>query len=208
MDYFLGVDIGTTSAKAIAFNEKGDQLCKRSCGYEMQHPEQNYSEQNPDDILDGVLLCIDQVIDTLSPAKPIFISFSSMMHSLIAVNESGEPITNCIIWADNRAAAIANQMRSTEEGDRFYQATGVPIHAMSPFCKLLWIKEHEPAIFLNAHKFIGIKEYIFYKLFDVYVVDTGIASATGLLNIHSLNWDRSVLDRLGLPEKNYRKLFR
>lgn len=199
MDYFLGVDIGTTSAKAIAFNEKGELICKHSLGYEMQHPKQNYSELDANEILNAVITCINQVIDTLTPAKPELISFSAMMHSLIAVNEVGEPVTNCIIWADNRAAAIAKQLRNTQEGENFYHATGVPVHAMSPFCKLLWLKDHEPAIFQNAHKFIGIKEYIFFKLFGSYFVDTAVASATGLLNLHSLEWDKAVLDSLELP---------
>lgn len=199
MDYFLGVDIGTTSAKAIAFTEKGELICKHSCGYEMLHPRQNYSELNADEILDAVVLCINQVINTLAPAKPEFISFSAMMHSLIAVDEKGTPVTNCIIWADNRAAGIAKQLHKSKQGERFYHATGVPVHAMSPFCKLLWLKEYEPETFLNAYKFIGIKEYIFFKLFGLFVVDTAIASATGLLNLRSLEWDKTVLDTLDLP---------
>jgi gluconokinase len=201
MNYFLAVDIGTTSVKAIAFDEKGMIINNRSIGYKMQHPQPAYSEQQVTQIFDAVILSINQITEALLPANPRFVSFSSMMHSLIAVDKKGEPLTNCIIWADNRAAGIAAGVRSTAEGQRFYHATGVPIHAMSPFCKLLWMKEHEPQVFQNAYKFIGIKEYIFLKLFDVYVVDTGIASATGLLNRSSLQWDTAVLEMLNLPEE-------
>ena len=69
---------------------------------------------------------------------------------------------------------------------------------MSPLCKLLWLKEREPGIFHSAGKFIGIKEYIFFKLFGTYAVDTAMASATGLLNLASLQWDQSILDFVGL----------
>lgn len=116
----------------------------------------------------------------------------------MAVDKEGKPLTNCMIWADNRASDIADDLRDTEKGRSFYHATGVPIHAMSPLCKLLWLKENEPKIFNQAHKFIGIKEYIFYKFFDRYVVDTGIASTTGLLNMSSLDWNHCILDYIGI----------
>jgi gluconokinase len=206
MDYFLGVDIGTTSAKAIAFNDKGELIHKHSVSYEMLHPRQNHSEIDANEILNAVITCINQVVDTLSPAKPQLVSFSAMMHSLIVINEKGEPTTNCIIWADNRAASIAKQLRQTPDGESFYHATGVPVHAMSPFCKLLWLKENEPAIFLGAHKFIGIKEFIFSKLFDSYFIDTGIASATGLLNLHTLEWDKNIFELLELSTEKLSQL--
>src|SRR5688500_4084994 len=198
MDYLLGIDIGTTSAKGIAFNEKGELIYKQSVTYEMHHPRQNYSELDADEILKAVIYCINKVTEDLQPAKPQFISFSAMMHSLIAVNDKGDPLTNCIIWADNRASAIAKQLRDTEEGENFYHATGVPIHAMSPLCKLFWLKDHEPAVYMNAARFIGIKEYIFFKLFNTYVVDTAIASAMGLLNLYTLDWNKDILSALQL----------
>src|SRR5437763_9386831 len=201
MDYFLGVDIGTTSLKAIAFNDRGEAVCKHSVAYEMQHPQPAFSEQNSNEIFDAVVLSINKIVDALQPAKPVLVSFSAMMHSLIAVDKEGKPLTACMIWADNRAAAIADGLRNTEEGERLYKLTGVPVHAMSPFCKLLWLKEAEPEIFYKAHKFIGIKEYIFFKLFGRYVVDTAVASGTGLLNLRSLQWEKTILETMALPEE-------
>ena len=121
-----------------------------------------------------------------------------MMHSLIVADEHGALLTNCIIWADNRAAGIAEKLRHTAAGQQLYEATGVPIHAMSPFCKMLWLKEQEPEIFNAGNKFIGIKEYIFFKLFGTYIIDTALASATGLLNSCSLQWEAAALEMLDI----------
>lgn len=198
MKYFLGVDIGTTSVKAIAFNETRKMICKHSAGYEMQHPRSNYSELDPVEILDAVILSINMIAITLAPAETIFISFSAMMHSLIAINKNGEPLTNCIIWADNRASKIAENLHSSDVGKSFYQATGVPVHAMSPLCKLLWLKENEPLIFESTHKFIGIKEFVCHKFCDEYLVDTSVASSTGLLNLETLEWHKNVLKFLNI----------
>ncbi len=201
MDYFLGVDIGTTAVKAVAFNAAGQVIRKEVIGYKMQHPQPAWSEQHPDEILNAVILSIATITKALQPAKARLVSFSAMLHSIIAVDEKGGPLTNCIIWADNRAAAIATALRYTNEGEWLYRTTGVPVHAMSPFCKLLWMKEAEPEIFTKTYKFIGIKEYLFFQLFGEYVADTGIASGTGLLNIASLQWDKNVLERAGVPEE-------
>ena len=198
MNYYLGIDVGTTSVKAVAFNEQGGIIASFSFTYEMYHPQPDRNEQDPDEIFMAVMKGINKVVETLAPATPLFISFSAAMHSLIAVDEKGNLLTQCIIWADNRADVIADMLRNTDKGKEFYHLTGVPIHAMSPLCKLLWFKEYEPAIFSNAFKFIGIKEYIFYKLFGVYVVDTSIASATGLLNIKTLQWDEEILSYTGI----------
>ncbi len=198
MRYYIGIDIGTTSTKAVAFSEQGDIIAKETIGYTITHPQPNYSEQDPDEILEAVVNGIEKITATLQQHNPVLISFSAAMHSLLAVDKNGTPLTHCIIWADNRAGEMAEALRATETGMRFYQLTGVPIHAMSPFCKLLWLKENDSPVFTGTHKFIGIKEYIFFRLFGKYLVDTAIASATGLLNIQSLQWDNEVFAYAGI----------
>ena len=200
MDYYIGIDIGTTSTKAVAFSANGDIIAKEEIAYPMIHPFPNYSEQNPDEILEAVINSIGKISQSLDKGKPLLISFSAAMHSLLAVDVSGNPLTNCIIWADNRASGIAGQLRETKTGEIFYHKTGVPIHAMSPFCKILWFKENDAAIFSTAEKFIGIKEYIFFRLFGKYLVDTSVASATGFLNIRNLQWDEDILEYTGINE--------
>jgi len=198
MSYYMGIDIGTTSTKAVAFSDTGDVLAREEIAYPILHPFASYSEQNPEEILEAVINSIARIAASLADKTPVLISFSAAMHSVMAVDAAGRPLTNCIIWADNRASDIAEQLRETTLGDVFYHATGVPIHAMSPLCKLLWLKQNKREVFTAAAKFIGVKEYIFSRLFDIYIVDTPVASATGFLNIHSLQWDASILAYAGI----------
>jgi gluconokinase len=198
MNYYIGIDIGTTSTKAVAFSNDGDIIAKESIGYPIKHPEVNCSEQDPTEIFEAVINSIEKITQTLNTGKPVLISFSAAMHSLLLLDENGIPLTNCMIWADNRASEIATHLRSTKTGIGFYHKTGVPIHAMSPLCKLLWLKENNAVVFKQAKKFIGIKEYIFFRLFGNYKVDDAVASATGLLNIHTLAWDNEILNYAGI----------
>lgn len=120
------------------------------------------------------------------------------MHSLIAVDENDELLTNSITWADTRSAEYAKRIKEEQNGHEIYLRTGTPIHAMSPLSKLVWMKEEKPEIFAKAKKFISIKEYVFHKLFGEYIIDHSIASATGLFNLNELNWDAGALEVAGI----------
>lgn len=198
MEYYLGIDVGTTSAKAVAFSKAGEVLASHSCSYKMHHPQPEWSEQDPEEVFEAVIHSTNKVISSLPSYKPLFVAFSSAMHGILLLDKDGTPLTNCIIWADNRAADIADNLKQTAWGREIYQITGVPIHAMSPLCKLLWLKENEPSLFFKAYKFISIKEYIYYKVFGEYLIDTSVASATGLLNLRTLQWDEKILQFLDI----------
>jgi len=194
MNYIISIDIGTTSTKAIAFDEGGQIISKKNIGYELLHPQLNYSEQNPDIIFNAVvdgLLFVQN--DCKLKGKLIGVSFSAAMHSIMCVDELGKPLTQLIVWADNRAAKVAEKLKLSIEGEYIHKATGTPIHPMSPLCKIVWFRENDPGLFKATHKFIGIKEYIFLKFFNKFIIDYSVASATGLFDINSRLWSSTAL---------------
>ncbi len=206
MDYFIGIDIGTTSVKAIAFAADGKVLFEQAITYAMSHPKPDWSEQDPEEVAGSLFQCVENVLQHFYPVQPVLLSFSAAMHSLIAVDDEGMAISKCLIWADNRAAAIATAFQNENRASEFYHKTGVPVHAMSPFCKLIWLREHDPLLFRNAFKFIGIKEYVFFKLFATYVVDASVASATGLMNLETVQWDQDMLKVAGLEQNQLSRI--
>lgn len=196
---YIGIDIGTTATKAVCFDQEGNIIQQVSYSYAMYHPKPNWSTQKPQEILETVIRCITEITKEIQPE---FISFSSAMQSIIAIDSNGNSLTEVMIWADNRAEEIANTIKQSEKGSLFYQKTGIPIHPFSPFTKIAWLKEYEPEIFNKTSKFIGIKEYIWHHLTGEYATDTSMASGTGLLNIHTLEWDTEILDYLKItPEQ-------
>ncbi len=132
--------------------------------------------------------------------------FSSAMHSIIAVDEKGKPLTRCITWADNRSASWAEKIKNDMNGHEIYLRTGTPIHPMSPLSKLVWLQNEQAELFAKSYKFISIKEYVFYKLYKEYVIDYSIASATGMFNLKSLKWDEEALHVAGITDKKLSKL--
>ncbi len=196
-EYFIGIDIGTGSTKAIAINSNGKIIADSQIYYKTLNPQPGYSEQDPEIMWKAFVSCIKKIIDSIK-YPPVSISFSSAMHGLIAVNEQKKPISNLITWADTRSEKIAEQIRKSKEAKSIYKTTGTPIHPMSPLCKVIWLRKNQPSVFKNAFKFISIKEFIWHRLFDVYEIDHSIASATGLFNIKSLKWNKASLKLCGI----------
>lgn len=200
MQYFLGIDIGTTSSKAAAISACGEVLADHSVSYPMIYPEAGWCEQDPQEIFDAVVESINEVVTAMQPHELVFVAFSSAMHSLILMDANGKALTNCIIWADNRSEEIANALRNSQAGMDFYNQSGVPVHSMSPLCKMLWFQQFRPQLYSQTAKFIGIKEFVLFHLCGVYVVDTSLASATGLLNIHTLLWNDGIVKYLNITK--------
>ena len=193
--FYIGIDIGTTATKAMVFTKEGKVVDYQCISYEMHHPKPEWSVQKPSVVLKAVLDCIENLTQKITPQ---FISFSAAMQSLIAVDLNGEPLTDVILWADNRASDIAQKLRESDVGKQFYEKTGIPIHTFCPMTKILWLKENESEIFAKAYKFISLKEYIWHYLTGEYVIDSSMASGTGMMNIESLCWNEKILTYLGI----------
>jgi gluconokinase len=200
--YFIGVDVGTTSTKAIAFSIKGQLVAQGSQMYSLNVPQPGWAEQNPDEILQAVIAAVAQVMQHLEPGSIAAIGFSAAMHSIIAMDAADQALTPAIIWADNRSVAQVERLKKNGVGHSLYLRTGTPIHPMSPLPKLLWLREMMPDLFKQATRFISIKEYLFHRWFNRYIVDHSIASATGLLNLDRLQWDEDALALIGITENH------
>ena len=205
--YVIGVDIGTTSTKTVLFTKQGEVVQKRDINYPLRSPVLEAAEQDPEEIFDAVITTVRQVIQAsqIEPASVLCLSFGAAMHSLIAVDAQGKPLTKSITWADNRSVKWAEKIKQ-QQGHEIYLRTGTPIHPMSPFIKITWLRHEHPELFKQAAKFISIKEYIFYRFFQKYVVDYSIASATGLLNLVDLAWDQEALSEAGISESHLSEL--
>ncbi|MEM9721502.1 MAG: gluconokinase [Bacteroidota bacterium] len=194
----IAVDLGTTAVKVMAVSFEGNILTETQAKYPLDHPRSGIYEQDPDQIFQATLRSLQRILSELEQTEVRGISFSSAMHSLIAVDPLGKPLSPSIIWADSRSEDEAEALKPTKLGKYIYQQTGTPIHPMSPLCKLIWMQKNKPRLLQQTYKFLGIKEYILYKLSGEWVVDHSIASATGLFNIFKKNWEPKALELTGV----------
>ncbi len=204
MRYILGIDIGTGSVKAVAVNLDSVPISVSQSHYPTYSPKPGYSEQNPELIWEAFKNCLKEIVEKLGE-EPTAVCFSSAMHSLIPIDKHGTALSPMTTWADSRSDEIAYRLKESPQGREIYETSGMPLHAMSPLCKIIWLREKTPGIFDQTHKFISIKEYIWFKLFGEYIIDYSIACATGMFDISGLKWSPVLLRLAGIRDDQLSK---
>jgi gluconokinase len=128
--YVIGIDIGTTSTKAVLFTEKGDTVRAPCRGVSLVRIHSRRSGTKPSRNLLSSYQSRKESIDSsgIDPVQVTCLSFSAAMHSLIAVNAEGKALTRSITWADNRSAKWAEKIKQEQHGHEIYLRTGTPIH--------------------------------------------------------------------------------
>ncbi|MBS1745801.1 MAG: gluconokinase [Bacteroidetes bacterium] len=203
----IAIDLGTTNCKAVIVNMKNQVMKTFHVATKPIEPKQGWNEQNPDEIFEAITLLLKTSISFCGEKNVSCVSFSCAMHSLLAVDKNGKPLMNMLTWADLRSVKYAHALEQKPVAKKIYQVTGVPIHAMSPLCKLIWMKHESKTIFNKAYKFISIKEYIFLKLFGKYIVDYSIAAATGFFDEKKLCWHEAALQIAGISKDKLSVLY-
>jgi gluconokinase len=198
LEYIIAVDIGTTSAKALAVSAKGEVVASHHQFYTTHYSPKGFAEQDAEKIYQAVLHIISETHQQISQHTILGISLSAAMHSIMAVDSKGNPITPMIIWADTRSAGQAEKIKSAGLGSKLLQITGTPVHPMSPLCKLIWWKDNQPETIQKAHKLVSIKEFIVHRLTGEYLIDHSTASATGLFDIEKLEWSEEARELHGV----------
>ncbi|MCM0598767.1 gluconokinase [Periweissella fabalis] len=208
MEFIIGVDLGTTSTKVVLFDLDGQVHGYVNKLYPLYQELPDMAEEDPEEIFQAVLDGIREVVQKTNQQTDSIraVSFSSAMHSLIALDREFKPLTRVLTWADNRAEHYANELKASGIGQEIYAKTGTPIHPMSPLAKLLWLKAEKADIYNITAHYMGIKEYIFYRLLHVNKVDYSIANAMGLFNIFNLDWDEQALAVTGISREQLPKL--
>ncbi len=197
LSFVLTVDIGTTSAKALIVSDSGKVVASAQEFYPTLFPQPGFAVQDPKVVTDGIFRIIREARDKFDGTISA-IGISSAMHSLMAIDDHKKPLTPLILWSDMRSAQQATRLQNTPLGIEIYHATGTPIHPMSPLCKLMWMREHEPELVRKTWKFISIKEYLLLLMCGEFCVDYSVASSTGLFDVHHLNWAAKALDVAGI----------
>ena len=205
---WIGVDVGTTGVRAMAYTAQGKSVAVRDAFYPLETPQYDRAEQNPQQIYDAAEEVIAGVVKELQ-YKLVTISgiaLSSVMHSFIPQDKHFDLLGNMITWADSRSSTIVHRMEQDETCKQFYFRTGCPLHASYPLAKIIWVKENQPEIFARMAHIGSIKDYMFRLMTGEWVTDKSVASSSGLFNAFTETWDSEILDYVGIQEEQLPKV--
>lgn len=196
----LGLDIGTSSAKAVLFDpERGQTVAVAAQEYPIDRPAPDRAEQNPDDwwaaaaaITRAVLAGAGVTGDAVAA-----VSFSGQMHGLVPLDASLKPIRPAIIWADQRSGAEVEVLVAGVGADRYAEIAGTlpAVGFLGP--TLLWLSRHEPDTFRRLRWALSPKDYVRLRMTGEVFSEVSDAAGCGIFDISHRCWAAELLEPVG-----------
>lgn len=195
---YLGLDIGTSSIKAVLVDPEQNVVGSAEAEIEVMRPHPGWSEQDPVSWWSAVVSTIDslhaQYAKEISQVRAI--GLSGQMHGATLLDTNNQPLRPCILWNDGRSQSQCEALEKSSPTSRGVTGNIAMPGFTAP--KLLWIKEHEPAIFDKIHKVVLPKDYVRFQLTGEYFSDCSDASGTLWLDTGQRCWSKPLLEATSL----------
>ncbi|GGN51049.1 MULTISPECIES: glycerol kinase GlpK [Oceanobacillus] len=207
--FILSIDQGTTSSRAILFNEKGEVVEVSQREFEQFFPHPGWVEHDANEIWTSVLACIADVLRKadIGPEQVEGIGISNQRETTVVWDrETGKPIYKAIVWQSRQTEEIVQTLREKGYNDLFKEKTGLLLDPYFSGTKVKWILDNVDGAREKAEngelQFGTIDSWLVYKLsgHKVHVTDYSNASRTLMYNIYDLKWDDELLEILTIPK--------
>ena len=209
MSYFIGLDIGTSAAKALLCDQEGKIIAIAQHEYPFYSPQPQWSEQDPADWWQGSIKAIQEILadSAISPDQVAGIGLTGQMHGSVFLDKEDQVIRPALLWNDQRTAAECEQITSIVGYQKLIAITGNPALTGFQAPKILWLSNHEPQHYEQVAKVLLPKDYIRFLLTGEFASDCSDAAGTLLLDLHKRDWSNELLQTLDLPREWFPKVF-
>jgi gluconokinase len=197
----IALDVGTSSARAAAYDDSGRRLDDRfhAESYEPLTTPDGGVEHDPATLLEAVATCLDTVMAHHGD-RVHAVGVATFWHGLCGFDAAHRPVTPVYMWADTRATAEARALRSRLDAEALQARTGCPLHSTFWPAKLRWLARARPDDGRRVARWGSFGEYLDAELFGAARTSVSMASATGLLDQDAVRWDPEALDAAGIDE--------
>ena len=206
--YILALDQGTTSSRAIIFDQKGQIVSVAQKEFKQHFPKQGWVEHDPDEIWSSQsAVMIEALVNKSIRADQIAaIGITNQRETTIVWDrKSGKPLYHAIVWQDRRTAAYCNELKEKGHAEQIAAKTGLIIDAYLSATKIRWILENVEGARQKAEAgelaFGTVDSWLIWKLTagKSHLTDITNASRTMIFNIHTQEWDKELLELFGIP---------
>jgi xylulokinase len=191
----LGLDLGTSSVKALLMAEDGDTIGEGSASYPVRSPRPGWAESFPEDWWNAVVEATRAAVGPHG-SEVGAIGLSGQMHGVVLADDRGRPLRPAILWADTRSAEQLATYRGLDEDARERLANPPAVGMAGP--TLLWLRDHEPETYASARWALQPKDWLRLRLTGEAAAEPSDASATLLYDLLSDDWDYTVVEALDL----------
>ncbi len=192
--YLLAHDLGTSGNKATLFTVDGLLVKSVTESYETYYSQGNWAEQDPQDWWNAVCVSSKRLLLDIDPAEIACVAFSGQMMGCLCVDAQGRPLRNHMLYCDLRAEMETQTLVEKVGEDELFSITGNRPSAAYTIEKLMWVKAHQPEIYVKTAKMLNAKDYMNFKLTGRMVTDYNDASGSNAFDLKSLSWSQMILD--------------
>ncbi|MBR4577979.1 MAG: xylulokinase [Oscillospiraceae bacterium] len=207
MKLYIGIDLGTSAAKLLLVNEKGEILKTVTREYPLCFPQPGWSEQQPTEWWSACLAGITDLLQGADASGVCGIGVGGQMHGLVALDENDAVIRPAILWNDGRTGEEVEYLNDVVGKEKISALTANIAFAGFTAPKLLWMRKHESENFARIRKIMLPKDYVNYKLTGVHACDYSDASGMLLLDVEHKRWSKEMLSICGISEEQMPKLY-
>ena len=199
----LALDVGTSSSRASLYDLQGRPVAGRASRipYTPHVTPDGGGELDPHLLLDQVCAAIERVLAQDPLEEIVAVATDTFWHSLIGVDDAGEPVTPVFLWLDARSRGEVAGLRQRLDEHAVHARTGCVLHWTYWPAKLTWLRRTRPHVFKRAQRWMSFGELLLEQLTGEPRLSLSMASGTGLLDVHSGDWDAEVLDVVGIDRE-------
>ena len=205
--YYIGIDLGTSSAKLLLVDGEGRILNIVTKEYPLEFPHPGWSQQAPQDWKKAVMEGVPELLAGFDGRQVAGIGCGGQMHGLVVLDAEDNVIRPAILWNDGRTAKQVDYLNSAIGREKLSQLTANIAFAGFTAPKILWMQENEPENFARVAKIMLPKDYINYILTGVHCCDYSDASGMLLLDVEHKRWSKEMLDICGISESQMPGLY-
>jgi xylulokinase len=198
--YLLGIDVGTTSTKAIVIDRDGGRLAEASRPATLTSRQATWAEEEPQEWWRNLVALVPELLAKaqIRPQEIAAVGASGMVPALVLLDEHGAALRPSIQQNDARAVAEIDEQRRQTDPVEILARTGSAITQQSIGPKLLWLRRHEPEIFRRAAHVLGSYDYIAFRLTGSFSAERNWALESGLYDLQKQDWDDRLLGLAGI----------
>ena len=202
--FVVALDAGTSSVRALAYDAEGRDILQseEQIRYVLATTAEGGATFGADELFDTTVRAIDGVVNRLSSraGDVAAVGTTSFWHSLMGIDATGKAVTPVFYWADTRSAGWASRLRAEMDAEAVWQRTGCRLHSSYWPAKLCWLRETEPDTVARASRWLSFAEFALGRFCEpsAAAVTICMASGTGLLDVHALDWDSEMLAASGI----------
>ena len=204
--YIAALDQGTTSSRAILFNQAGEIAARAQYPFRQIYPQPGWVEHDPMEIWASERRALAEITSHIDPRQVAAIGITNQRETTILWDRrTGEPIHNAIVWQCRRTAPFCDGLKAQGLGETIAEKTGLLIDAYFSASKIRWLLDNVPGARERAERgelcFGTVDSWLIWQLSGgaVHVTDYSNASRTMLFNIHTLRWDEELCEIFGIP---------